>query len=195
MLASSEVTPTARASSPLFAEAALAELMDASRPDGGGAPALADARALRACLARLRWCVDALDAWAGDASALAPAQRAALAARRDALAEQLHRRLYARCDAWPACAQHAHALRARWAPYAPDDRPDSSARARCAAREPRYPAACRKRTTLLAAPRCRRRRQPGGATGPACAAWTSHRPAPRASDDVPDCKTPCLNGW
>ena len=108
MLASSEVTPTARASSPLFAEAALAELMDASRPDGGGAPALADARALRACLARLRWCVDALDAWAGDASALAPAQRAALAARRDALAEQLHRRLYARCDAWPACAQHAH---------------------------------------------------------------------------------------
>ena len=88
-----------------------------------------------------------------------------------------------------------HACGKRPAPYAPDDRPDSSARARCAAREPRNPAACRKRTTLLAAPRCRRRRQPGGATGPACAAWTSHRPAPRASDDVPDCKTPCLYGW
>ena len=88
-----------------------------------------------------------------------------------------------------------HACGKRPAPYAPDDRPDSSARARCAAREPRNPAACRKRTTLLAAPRCRRRRQPGGATGPASAAWTSHRPAPRASDDVPDCKTPCLYGW
>ena len=68
-------------------------------------------------------------------------------------------------------------------------------RARCAAREPRNPAACRERTTLFAAPRCRRRRQPGGATGPASAAWTSHRPAPCASDDVPDCKTPCPYGW
>ena len=125
-LASSEVTPTARASPPLFAEAALAALMEASRADagaaaaGGCAPALADARALRACLGRVRWCADALEAWGADASALAPAQRAALAARRDALAEQLHRRLFSRCDSWPACAPHAAALRARWAPYAPD---------------------------------------------------------------------------
>ena len=76
------------------------------------------------------------------------------------------------------------------APYASDDCPDSSARALRGQGGPGSPAACRQRTTLRAAPRCRRRRQPGGATGPACAAWTSHRPAPRASDDVPDCKTP-----
>ena len=70
----------------------------------------------------------------------------------------------------------------------------SGQRARCTAGRPASPAAYRRRTPPRAAPRSQRRRRPGGAAVPAHAAWSSHRPAPRAPDDVPDDTALALHG-
>ena len=93
LFASSEVSPTARASSTLFAEARLAELSDAT--DRGQFGSAAD---LRTCLAEMIWCADELERWAADAVDAVDARLASVAARHAEVATQLHRRLHPQCE-------------------------------------------------------------------------------------------------